>query len=123
MSQQNSSTKYPLPSHDVSRFLSRLVLTELRKKPLQDRFDIAYWERLKSVAPHLSDYITIASFEAAPDNPILRDELAAAMTGIVILLTEHEASETIAKQWRGYVLEQGNGYMPSNPSDVVDDDA
>lgn len=79
-----------LSDDDVPEVLVDSVLSKLREKPNFLRFTQDDWNTLRDKKPNLHHFISTSSYEAAPDDPLAREAVAAALLGLVILNEEIE---------------------------------
>ena len=93
MSESESEVFRYISDADVPESLVDKVLDKLREKPGLLRFSHNDWYALRDKKPNLHHFIEASSYEAAPDDPILREKVSAAMLGMVILSQEIQHSE------------------------------
>lgn len=102
----NRSGDFPLPEHDVSFVLRKIVQLELRREPPFMRFGPEFWEEVRTKLPNMYDFISSTAYQIGGENPILREEVAAGLGGLLVLLAEAQQSQDLEGQWR-YLLEEG----------------
>lgn len=120
---------YDKPDHDLFKVLREDVSDEIVKKLLQEqretglfmRFSLLHWDILKETHPNLSRYIAITSYQAAPDNPLMREKIAASLLGLCLMM-----DETIAKRFAQRLedakhLADTTALLPKQANDVGGD--
>jgi hypothetical protein len=92
-----------LLQHTVPAELVDTVLDKQREQHPFFRYGTKEWEIIKRKQPNLAHFISVTSFEAAPEDPILREMVASSLIGMVSLLDqslikehEEEAKQTSA---------------------------
>ena len=88
MSEHNSEVFRHLSDVDASDETVTRVLDKLRKTPGVLRFSQSDWNTLRDKKPHVHRFIEAASFEAAPDDALLRETVSSALLGMIVLQQE-----------------------------------
>lgn len=71
---------------DVPDELVRKLLKEQREVGLFMRYSLQHWDILKESHPHLSRYIAITSYQAAPHDALMREKIAASLLGLCLMM-------------------------------------
>jgi hypothetical protein len=74
--QDSAAQQNSLPYRDIPWLLSKIALQEIRRMPPHERVDQNLWAQLKKERPNLTDFMSSASYQLAPDDPELRAEIA-----------------------------------------------
>ncbi|HSX44096.1 MAG TPA: hypothetical protein VLE69_02250 [Candidatus Saccharimonadales bacterium] len=85
--------------HDVASDLVDFVLDQQRETDLFNRYSQAAWDKLGKEKPNLQHYISVQCFEAAPDDPILRERLAGTFMGMLGMLDEAKTTEELEERF------------------------
>jgi hypothetical protein len=70
------------------------VLSILRQKPLFVRFSDGAWDKLSL---NLRHFIETTAYEASPSDPFQREQVASAMLGMWILLSDTQSEHVISQ--------------------------
>jgi len=82
---------------DVPQVLARLLLQA--RKSSGKRFDAGFWDGLAKDRPNLRDFMYATSYRIAPDNPVLRGEIAAGLGDVVMLLDRAAINAELEARW------------------------
>jgi hypothetical protein len=85
--QDSAAQQNSLPYRDIPWLLSKIALQEIRRLPPHERVDQNLWTLLKRERPNLTDFMSSASYQLAPDDPDLRAEIASFGLSLVSLIT------------------------------------
>jgi hypothetical protein len=92
---------YGMLRQDVPEMLVDAVLDQQRKEHIFFRFTLDDWESLRLSRPNIVHYMSTTSFEAAPNDPIMREKITAALLGLWALLDEAITNEKLEDKLNG----------------------
>ncbi|MBA3758633.1 hypothetical protein H0X10_03320 [Candidatus Saccharibacteria bacterium] len=85
---------YTLLRHDIPEELVDAVLDQQREHDIFFRFSLVNWDALQK-RPNLKHFIAASSFEAAPEDPIMREKVTSSLLGMLALLDEAVKTEEL----------------------------
>lgn len=121
--------QYDKPNHDLFKYLRMDVEDSLVKKLLQEqreiglfmRYSLQHWGILNETHPNLSRYIAITSYQAARDDPLAREKIAASLLGLCLMLDEAMAKRFAERMQDAKNLADLDKFPRRQPSDAGGD--
>lgn len=119
---------YDKPQQDLFKVLREDISEELVKKLLQEqrdvglfmRFSLQHWDKLKETHPNLSRYIAITSYQAAQDDPLMREKVAASLLGLCLMMDQAMVRRFAERLEDARNLADTSQFLPKQPSGDVD---
>ena len=84
---------------DVTKLLVDDQLRRQRATDLFYRVSLQDWNLLEQTHPNLAHYISVTSYETAPNDPEQRERVAANLLGLYALLDEAAIHREVATLW------------------------
>jgi hypothetical protein len=71
------------------------ALRRVREREIFFRYDQKTWDALRAFKPNLHHLLCAISYEASPEDPVVREHIAAALLSLLTMLDDMAASEQL----------------------------